>query len=742
MHISSRLRRSAAFLLFAIAPKLALAVDTHVWEQSDQAEFARGTTKNLSIRSDGRITLAPEFRELDSTGTPYLWAVAQDSKGSIYYGGGAPTGATTKVFVLPPHGKPKTLVELSGLEVHALAVDRQDRVYAAVLPDAKIYRIGADGKSQLFFDPKCKYVWAMTFDSAGNLFLATGDSGLIYKVAADGKGEKFFDTRETHARSMVIDSAGNLIVGTEPGGLIMRVTPDGKGFVLYQANKREVTAVAERNGIIYAAAIGSKPSSVSVSGPAPVLPSAQTAVAATGAPRTGTPPPSLGPAVGTIAAAVSGGSEVYRLDKEGVADRIWNSPSELIYALSFDSSGKPLLGSGNKGVIYRIDSDQLSTELLTAAPTQVTAFLQGKGGIVYAATGNVGNLYAIGPSLAKSGTLESEVLDANGFAYWGKAHLTSKIEGGSSMLETRSGNLNNPENGWSSWSKVPLSELGGAITSPPARFLQYRLTLDCSDAIGRESLPEVSAVSIPYLPKNLAPKVQAVEIAPFNYREAPSTSSLERSVSTAGSPMTLSLPAVGQRKSATSLLSLESGGGATLQYSKGFVTVRWSAVDPNGDSLLFRVELREKNASQWQLLKDKLQDRFYAFDSTAWPDAQYVVRVSASDSPSNTPSAALTSSMESDPFTVDNTAPEILDLTRAADGNGSRVTFTAKDARSWIDRAEYSVNGTDWTLLEPLGKVTDSQVLKYDFTAPSGGAIAVRAFDENDNVIVKQVPGR
>ena len=157
------------------------AVETHIWEQSDQAEFGRGTRKGLSIRSDGRVTLAPQFRELDSTGVPYLWALAQDSKGTVYYAGGAPTGATAKVFQMRHNEKSKVLAEISGLEVHVLAVDREDRVYAAVLPDAKVYRIDSSGKAQLFFDPKCKYIWAMSCDRSGNLFVATGDGGLISK---------------------------------------------------------------------------------------------------------------------------------------------------------------------------------------------------------------------------------------------------------------------------------------------------------------------------------------------------------------------------------------------------------------------------------------------------------------------------------------------------------------------------------------------------------------------------------
>jgi len=192
--------RAAALLLLAAAPSLLLAVDTHVWEQAEQADFVRGTAKNLSIRSDGQLTLAPQFKELDSTTVPYLWAVAQDSKGVLYYAGGAPTGASTKIYALSAGEKPRVFAEIEGLEVHALAIDSQDRIYAAVLPDAKIYRIDKNGKPQLFFDAQCKYIWALAFDKSGNLFVATGDAGIVYKVAPDGKGAKFFDTEETHAR--------------------------------------------------------------------------------------------------------------------------------------------------------------------------------------------------------------------------------------------------------------------------------------------------------------------------------------------------------------------------------------------------------------------------------------------------------------------------------------------------------------------------------------------------------------
>ena len=729
------LRRTALITCLLVFPVLSRAVDTHVWDESDLSDFVKGTIKHLSLRSDGHIRLAPEFKELDSTSVPYLWAVAQDSKGTLYYAGGAPTGATTKVFSLAPNGKPKTFAELAGLEVHALAVDGEDRVYAAVLPDAKIYRIDKSGKAQIFFNPNCKYIWAMTFDRSGNLFVATGDAGVIYKVTADGQGSKFFETNETHARSMCLDHDGNLIVGTEPSGLILRITPQAQGFVLYQTAKREVTAVAEHDGIVYAAAVGSRGGATTpASGPPLVLPSPPAVPAtATGTIRIGAAPAAQTQPVNSLNAAVAGGSALYRIQKDGSSEAIWNSPTELAYAIAFEASGKPLIGTGNKGIIYRIDSDQVSTQLLNTPPTQVTALLPGRNGVIYAATGNVGNLYSIGPGLEETGTLASDVLDADDFAYWGKTHIQSTLHGGSIAMETRSGNLNNPENNWSPWSKIPVSETGGAIASPPARFLQYRLTLGRSKA--GES-PDLSAIDIAYLPKNVAPKVLQIEIAPFNYRQTPSSSPLERTIAQSGSPATLTLPAIGRRKTPPAL-TLEGAASATLQYSKGYETLRWNASDANNDPLIFKVELKRDHDSHWWLVKDKLQDRFYAFDSTSLPDGRYIARVTASDAPGNTPAEALTGSLETDPFTIDNTPPEIANLSKTAD---SVVTFSAHDALSWIDKAEYSVNGGDWVLMQPEGKVTDSQLLTYKFRVPPGESIAIRVFDENDNVVVKQVP--
>jgi hypothetical protein len=70
----------------------------------------KGTLRNLSLRSDGLLTLAPQFREVFGSSSAYLWALAQDYPAS-YLGGG--TGA--KLYRISPTGEKKTLAEFDAL---------------------------------------------------------------------------------------------------------------------------------------------------------------------------------------------------------------------------------------------------------------------------------------------------------------------------------------------------------------------------------------------------------------------------------------------------------------------------------------------------------------------------------------------------------------------------------------------------------------------------------------------------
>lgn len=720
----TRALAAAAFVLSAYA------VETHVWQSAEQSDYEKATLKNIALRSDGRLSLAPVFKEVMDTSVGFLWALAEDSKGRLYAGGGSPSGSQAKLYVREPDGKSKVLAELEGLEIHAIAIDKRDRVYAATAPDGKVFRIGGNGKAELFYDPKAKYIWAMAFNSKGELIVATGDRGEIHKVGADGKGSVFFQTDETHARSLVIDGNDNLIVGTEPGGLVIRVSPAGEGFVLYQTAKREVTAVAVgKDGVIYAAAVGNKPAPATLPSPQPAPPPAPAPAAGTGGQqRAAQPPP---PTLNFPAPGVAGGSEVYRIQTDGYPRRIWSQAQDLVYTLAFDRQNRLLIGTGNRGKIYRLETDNLHSLLVTSSSTQITAFAASARNGIYAATANVSKVYQLGPDLEKEGTLDSDVYDVGSFAQWGRLHFQGQEAGGKVGFATRSGNLDRPQKNWSQWTDVPLDSMGGRIGSPAARFVQYRLRLT---AAGDGKSPEVSSVEVAYLPRNVAPVIDEIEATPQNYRFPQNPLNLTASQS-------ITLPAMGQKKRAASTAAIDSSG-TTMNYAKGHVGVRWLAADDNGDTLLYKVEIRGVNESTWKVLKEKIRERYVSWDSTSYPDGEYRLRITATDSPSNPPDLALSASRESDPILVDNTPPKIANLAAAPNGGKVTIRWRAKDALSNLDKAEYSVNGGDWTVVEPTTKLTDSQehdyVLTLDKTAGEM-TVAVRVTDEYDNVAVEKV---
>src|SRR5208282_3797673 len=137
------------------------------------------------------------------------------------------------------------------------------------------------------------------------------------------------------------------------------------------------------------------------------------------------------------------------------------------------------------------------------------------------------------------------------------------------------------------------------------------------------------------------------------------------------------------------------------------------------------------------------------------PDGGYTVKVVASDAPSHSPGEALYAERVSPRFEVDTTAPVIVNLMAALEGNKIRVRFRASDSFSPIKRAEYSLDGGDWQFVEPVGQLSDSKAEDYDFrvavppadTAPapmaestgSDHVVVVRAYDRFDNLATAKV---
>jgi len=724
----------AAACLFAAAGQ---AQKTQTWVQDSLEDFQQGTAKNISIRSDGQVTLAPRFVELHGASDAYLWAVVQDSKGNVFTAGGtdaavyriAPDGATTKFFTT------------NALAIHALAIDGAGNLYAATSPDTKVYRINPSGEAALLFDPEANYIWGLAFDSRGNLFIATGDQGRVYRVTPAGEGSLFFETEETHARRILIDSKDNLILGTDPSGLVLRVSNPAigspQGFVLHQSPKKEITALAlGSDQTIYAAGVGTRSAQpapqpepaapATPSAPAvpmhaampgsPEAPEAQSAVAQQAAARAAAP------------ARLVGGSEIYRIRPDGEPHVIWRSGADVVYDLALDQQGKLLAATGDRGRLLRIESDRLHTLVLTTSASQITAVTSGTGGKIFVATSNISKVYQLGPELETEGSLESDVFDAGIFSEWGRLEWRGQAAPKAGIsIATRSGNLSSPHRNWSLWSEPVTEPAGRTSASPAARFAQWRAVLK---APAGTASPLLESVTLHYLPRNVAPVISATEVTPVNYDFISSAATV--------SARNLTLPplsgrAVRQRPPQTRTATVQ-----TMRPAKGFVGIRWRAEDANGDDLSYRIEIRGEGEQNWKVLEEETSQDFLSWDSTSFADGVYEVTVTASDAPSNAASETKTASQTIAGILIDNTAPLLEPIRASREGESLRVSLRAFDSTSKITRAEYSLNGREWKPVLPATRLFDSKELAFDFVTEPVAAgehtLAVRVYDEHDNL--------
>jgi WD40 repeat protein len=735
------------------------------WRQSTYEEFLKGTAKGVAVRSDGRLELAPKFTLVADADASYLWSLRTDANGVLYAAGGSPA----RVFRFEATGKPKTVFESTDLLAQAIAFDAKGVLYVGASPDGKIYKVSATGEKSVFFDPRTKYIWNLVFASDGTLYVATGDKGQIFAVAPDGTGKLFYASDEAHIKILGFDAKGNLLAGTEPNGRVLRITrktkkteksnssddPAGEGFVVYETAKREVTALTvASDGTIYAAAIGDK-TRTNVNAPTTIISTPQGTTTITGttnsiSPQGVTPFLNFPPAIS---------SSIYKVSPEGAPEEIWASREDVVYSLGLNADGRLLAGTGNNGSLLLIDRRGVYAQLAKSGAGQITGITRSAAGKVFLCTANPGKVFSVGPEFEAEGTFESQPFDAKLFSQWGKldwwgpagaaaannkpAHKVTVQE---PRLEffVRSGNTEDPGKEWSKWFG-PYAKSGVAVESPAARFFQWKAVLHD----GRAG-DGVDWVSEAYLPSNVAPVIDGIALQDAGVRaQAPQLISGQPGGVVLRQPQAPNPNGIVVTNISSPKFEQQPQG----TQQKGYQTVLWTAHDDNEDDLWYSIYFRGENERDWLLLKDKLEQKFYSWDTTTMPDGAYYLEIVASDAPSNPPAVALKTERESERFEVDNTPPMIVNLTAdtsarctGACGDASVIVkFSARDNASSIERAQYSLDGGDWILVAPEGGISDSLEENYHFTltfifkpppvpVQHEHTIAVRAYDRFENV--------
>src|SRR6266487_1051346 len=714
-HRASWLRVLYFICLLSFLSAPVLAEHTRRWRQSAYEEFLKGTAHGVAVRSDGRLELAPKFTLLADADASYLWSVRLDPKGTLYAAGGSP---------------------------------------------AKVFRFDSNGKAAAIFDSTDLSAQAIAFDSKGTLYVGT---------SPDGKGELFYSSDEAHIRVLAFDVKGNLVAGTEPSGRILRIsrvdrpgsthekdaksarkdskesaTAAAEGFVLYETSKREVTSLAvSSDGAIYVSAIGEKQRiGVPVPGAAISTPQGTTTVTTGGIISSGQAQPqqTFVPFPPLLS------SSIYRISAEGAPEELWASREEVVYALGLASDGRLLAGTGNSGALLAVDGRGVFAQLAKAGSSQITGIARNSSGKIFLCTANPGKVFSVGPEYEAEGRFESRSFDAQLFSQWGRlewwsappaAAVKPSANSNEPRLEffVRSGNTEDPGREWSRW-YGPYTKSGSAMEAPPARFAQWK-------AVIHDGRPGdgIDWVSLAYLPRNVAPVIDGIAL------QEPGVRAQSPLVISSNQPavVTLKMPPA---PNISGVVITQSGPPSKFEQppqgtaQKGYQTVLWTAHDENEDELRYAVYFRGENEREWKLLKDNLEQKFYSWDTTTMPDGAYYLKIAASDALSNPPALALKTERESERFEVDNTPPVIEDLRVGPPSGkmsgGHPVSFTARDAFSAIERAQYSLDGGEWILVAPNTGISDAPVEHYNFgfaaLAPGEHTIAVRAYDRFENV--------
>ncbi|MEK6280764.1 MAG: hypothetical protein AABN95_10460 [Acidobacteriota bacterium] len=710
-----------SLFVIGIAASATYSGQPMIWETSGRAELLKGDARGVSINDTGVLTLAPNLTEVFSTDQAFIWSSAVDSQGNVFLG----TGHDGKIYRVTPDGPGAVFYDASELDVTALAIGKDGALYAGTSPDGKVYRITSNGQATVYFDPADKYIWSLAVMGDGALAVGTGDNGKLYRVRAAGaqpESSLLIATNQTHVMSLAVTAQGDLIAGTDPGGLVLRISPDGKAFALFDANLREIHALAPAaDGSIYALALSDAASGRQQSTTAPVIQPAEggtqptASVTITAIDESGSPLQTQGQPTRSRSDLSTARSAVFRILPDGGADVVWSSSSITAFAIAPGlQTGSVLIGTADKGRVYSVTNDGRDTLLLQSSEGQISSFVA-RAGQVYAASSNQGKLFRFGKDPVAQGTYESPVRDAKLTSAWGRIWWRG---GGSVELQTRSGNGERPDATWSDWSASYRDPQGNQITSPRARFIQWRAILKTPTGADQTWVEDAS---LAYLPRNVAPEILSITALPIGVGLQPAAQiQVDPNLESSGLDPSL-FGAVAQVP-------------PRRLFQRGARSFQWQAEDRNGDTLEYAIYYRALNENTFRLLKDKLRDNFYTIDGATLADGRYIVRIVASDALDNPIGQSLSGERLSEPVDIDNTPPVL----RVVSSAPPRVVFDVADATGKVKKADFSLDGAPWVPLFPEDGIADSGQERYSVDvpalAPGEHTVSLRIFDGSGNV--------
>ena len=660
------------------------------WEVRSKDDFLKGKFEGISVSYDGILSLSPKEEKISGPEEEFYLSLLITPDGVLYLG----TGHGGKIYRIRKGGEPELYFQVPEMGIYCLARDRKGDLYAGTSPNGKIWKITDKRKGDVFFNPREKYIWDLLFVDRGVLLAAVGESGGIYEINKEGEGKLILKAEENHILCLKKETDGDLFAGSGGKGLLYRMSKAKRASILFESPHEEIKSIAlDKEGNIYVAASGAviKPKQEET----PVSLIRETAV---------TVSPSTRGTKEVLSLVRKQPSALYKIDKQGIAKRLWHSSEELIYSLLWNErEGKLIFGTGDKGRIYSVDKDE-KISLVVQKKSELVYFLLPYDSKIYFLSNNPSDLSIFYPNQRFSGEYMSRVMDTRTISSWGRIEWEATIPSGSTLqFQTRSGNSSNANKTWSNWSPPYQKKQGEQALSPRARYVQFKVMFKTQS--GKRS-PLLQKVSLFYLQANVAPVIKKIEVLPPNeiYLKPP-----EQEEIIWGADVSISERAVSKDKEKSLFIAKKT-------ERKGYQTIIWEAADENGDALLFSCYIKGEDESQWRVLNEKWTDTIYAFDTLSFPDGTYFLKLVVSDIPSNPVGTELKSDKTSGPFIIDNSLPTIKNFKAEKEKNKLKVTFSAEDSLSYIKEVRYLIRPDEWQSIFPVDGICDSKWENFSLT--------------------------
>ncbi|GBC93593.1 hypothetical protein HRbin15_02093 [bacterium HR15] len=425
------------------------------------------------------------------------------------------------------------------------------------------------------------YIWCLARDSQGNLYAGGGVPARLVVVNPDGTVQRTLNLPGLMVTASAVAPDNTLYVGVSPEGTIHRLK-NGHLELVARTGARYINALLATGSRLY----------IATGVPARLLVwdgnALHEALRSDEAHFTALARDSAS----NLYVGTSERGLIYRLSPPGFAGVIADMREPTVSALACDAHGNLYIGTMPAGNLYRLSPDGALKPLHPQGRLSVRALLVNEDSLYALSADSLYHMRCSGsdeplallvrqplelvcaagsmplilasaheaqlwrlqrddPSgKSQAGVYLSPVLDAGQQARWGMIRWSALApEGAQVEIQTRSGNTREPDSSWSAWSAPCTNPEGSPILSPPARFLQVRVRLSGNPA------PEVRALTLTYVPVNRPPEVQLTTPQPY---------------------------AVWSDKQ----------------------TIRWTARDPDGDTLHFEVEISSDGGKSWQKLKD------------------------------------------------------------------------------------------------------------------------------------------